>query len=53
MGNCDTKVDDWIGCFSPGGKSLNYDLGNCDTKVGYCKGEYSWQKHKQTATLLI
>ena len=27
MGNCDTKVGDWVGCFPPGGQSLNEDLG--------------------------
>ena len=33
MGNHDTKVGDWVGCFPPGGQSLNQDLGNHKTKV--------------------
>ena len=49
MGIRNTKVGDWIGCFSPGAISLNYELGNHDN----CKGKCSGQTHKQTATLSI
>ena len=49
MGNSDMKVGDWVGCFPPGGQSLNYNLGNHDN----CKGKCSGQTNKQTATLLI
>ena len=49
MGKCDTKVGDWVGCFPPGGQSLNYNLGNHDN----CKGKCSGQTHKQTNKQLL
>ena len=46
MGNHDKIVGDWIGCFSPGGKSLSWDLGNHDKKVGNYVGKCSGQTNK-------
>ena len=49
MGNHDTKVGDWVGCFPPCGQSLNWDLGNHDN----CKGKFSGQTHTQTNSYFI
>ena len=50
MGNHDTKVCDWIGCFPPGGKSWTKTWVNVTIVKENVPDKHT---NKQTATLLI